>query len=117
MMASTVSNTIKHQHLKALTNCKENGRHSEQQNQTLIPQNTHQLEKGWQAQSATESNIKTSKHSHPAKMMASTVSNRIKHQDLKILTLCKEDGRHSDQQNQTSRPQNTHRLQREWQAQ
>jgi hypothetical protein len=86
----------------------------------------------------TESNSKTSKHSPSAKRMACTVSNRIKlqvlktltdckedvrhsnrikHQDLKTLTNCKEDGRHSEQQNQTSKPQNTHPLQRGWQAQ
>jgi hypothetical protein len=94
-MAGTVSNRIKHQDLKTLTNCKEDGRHSEQQNQTSRPQNTHQLQK----------------------KMADTVSNRIKHQDLKTLTSCKDDGKHSEQHNQTSRPQNTYSLQRGWQAQ
>jgi hypothetical protein len=115
-MAGTVNNTIKHQDLKTLTNCKEDGMHSQQQNQTSRPQNTHNLQRGWQAQSATESNINTSKHSLSAKRMAGTVSNRIKHQDLKTLTDCKEDGKHSEQQNQTSTPHDTHQLQRGWQA-
>jgi hypothetical protein len=107
-MAGTVSNTIKHQHLKTLTNCKEDDRHSEQQNQTSRPHDTHQLQRGWQAQSATKSNINTLKHSPTAKRMAGTVSNTIKHQDLKTLTSCKDDGKHSDQYNQTSTHQNAH---------